>query len=67
MPDHQHGSPRTLTLHGPQIDSLTTAHGFKQIISDPTQVLPQSLSCINLIFADQPNHVNDILQVEPQG
>ena len=34
------------TLHGTQIDSLTTMHGFKQIISDPTHILPQSSSCI---------------------
>ena len=29
------------TLHGTQVDSLTTTHGFKQIISDPTHILPQ--------------------------
>ena len=47
------------TLHGTQIDSLTTTHGFKQIISDPTHILPQSSSCIDLIFTDQPNYVID--------
>ena len=36
------------TLHGTQIDSLTTMHGFKQIISDPTHILPHSSSCIDL-------------------
>ena len=30
------------TLHGTQVDSLTTTHGFKQIISDPTYILPQT-------------------------
>ena len=34
-------------------------HGFKQIISDPTHILPQSSSCIDLIFTDQPNYVLD--------
>ena len=52
------------TLHGTQIDSLTTMHGFKQIISDPTNILSQSPSCIDLqdyscIFTDQPNYVID--------
>ena len=41
------------TLNGTQIDSLTTMHGFKQIISDPTHISP----CIDLIFTDQPNYV----------
>ena len=47
------------TLYGTQIGSLTTMHGFKQIISDPTRILPQSSSCIDLIFTDQPNYVTD--------
>ena len=47
------------TLHGTQIDSLTTMHGFKQIISDPTHILPQSSSCTDLIFTDRPNYVID--------
>ena len=34
-------------------------HGFKEIISDPTQILPQSSSYIDLIFTDQPNCVID--------
>ena len=42
-----------------QSDSLTTMHGFKQIISDTTHILPQSSSCIDLIFTDQPNYVTD--------
>ena len=38
--------------NGTLIDSLTTAHGFKQLISDTTHIRPQSLSCTNLIFTD---------------
>ena len=34
-------------------------HGFKHIISDPTHILPQSSSCIDLVFTDQPNYVTD--------
>ena len=45
------------TFHSMQIDSLTTKHVFKQLISDPTHILPQSSSCIDLIFSDQPNYV----------
>ena len=29
------------TLHGTQIDPLTTTYGFRQIISNPTHILPQ--------------------------
>ena len=46
-------------LNGTLIDSLTTTHGFKQLISDATHILPQSTSCIDLIFTDQPNYVID--------
>ena len=30
-------------------------HGLDQLISDPTHLLPNCLSCIDLIFTDQPN------------
>ena len=41
-------------INGTLIDSLTTTHGFKQLISDATHILPLSTSCIDLIFTDQP-------------
>ena len=44
------------TLHGTQTDSVTTTHDFKQIISDPTHILTQSLPCIDFIFTDQRNY-----------
>ena len=58
MPERQSRGPRT--LQDTEIDSITT-HGFKQLISDPTHILRQSLSwsCINLIFTDQPNYIID--------
>ena len=46
-------------LNGTLIDSLTTTHGFKQLISDATHILPQSTSCIDVIVTDQPNYVID--------
>ena len=45
--------------NGILIDSLTTTHGFKQLISDATHMLPLSLPCIDLSFTDQPNYVTD--------
>ena len=30
-----------------------------QLIPDHNHILPQSLSCIDLIFTDQPNHVTE--------
>ena len=30
-------------------------HGLQQLISDPTHLLPNLPSCIDLIFTDQPN------------
>ena len=46
-------------INGTLIDSLTATHGFKQLISDPTHMLPQSTSCIDLILTDQPNYIID--------
>ena len=46
-------------INGTLIDSLTATHGFKQLISDPTHILPQSTSCIDLILTDQPNYIID--------
>ena len=40
---------------GSQIDSLATTYGLQQLISDPTHILPNSSTCIALIFTDQPN------------
>ena len=47
------------SLDDTQTYSLTTAHGFKQIILDPTRILPRSSSCIDLVFTNQPNFVID--------
>ena len=46
-------------MEGTQLESLTTVHGFHQLISQPTHLLPQASSCIDLIFTDQPNLIAD--------
>ena len=42
------------TIKGIQLESLTSTHGFHQLISQPTHLLPQTFSCIDLIITDQP-------------
>ena len=44
---------------GTQFESLTTVHGFHQLISQPTHLLTQISSCIDLIFTNQPNLIVD--------
>ena len=39
------------TYEGKKLESLTFQYGFKQVISDSTQILESSSSCINLIFS----------------
>ena len=49
-----------ITYHeGIQLESLTISCGLYQLISDPTHLLRNSSSCIDLIFTDQPNLVVD--------
>ena len=45
------------TTEGTKIDSVTTFYGFSQNISNPSNILPNSYSCIDLIFINQPNLV----------
>ena len=45
------------TSEGTQVNSLTAFYGLSWIISDPTHVLPNSSSCIDLIFTNQPKLV----------
>ena len=40
---------------GTKTDALTSYHGLHQLISQPTHILANSSSCIELIFTDQPN------------
>ena len=47
------------TIEGTQLEFLTSVYGFHQLISQPTHLLPQTSSCIGLIFTDQPNLIVD--------
>ena len=42
---------------GIQIESISSLYGLSQLISEPTHILQNSSSCIDLIFTDQPNLV----------
>ena len=42
-----------------RLDSLLSSHGFHQLISEPTHILWNSLSCIDVIFTDQLSLVAD--------
>ena len=45
----------TTTPEGAQLHSITSSSGMKQLISEPTHILQQSSSCIDLIFTNEPN------------
>ena len=47
------------TFEGKKIDELTSSYGLSQVISEPTHILPNSSSCIDLIFCNQPNLIID--------
>ena len=42
------------TIEGSKIDFLTSRFGLSQIIKEPTHILENSSSCIDLIFTTQP-------------
>ena len=44
---------------GTKIDFLATEYDLKQVINEPTHLLENSSSCIDLIFTSQPNLVMD--------
>ena len=48
------GGETTVTI---SIENLTSSYGFKQLISEPTHLLPMSSSFIDLILTNQPNMV----------
>ena len=47
------------TVEGTKIDAVTSSYGLQQLISQPTHLLANSSSCIDLIFTDQPSLVVD--------
>ena len=44
-------------FEGSQFQLLTSKFGLSQIITEPTPILENSRSCIDLLFASQPNMV----------
>ena len=42
---------------GSKIDGITSTFGLQQIINEPTHIIGDSSSCIDLIFTSQPNLV----------
>ena len=47
------------SFEGSEFDFLTSQFGLLQIIKEPTNMLENSRSCIDLIFTSQPNMVID--------
>ena len=43
------------TTKGLKLFSSTSSNGFSQLIHEPTHIQANSLSCIDLVFTDQPN------------
>ena len=43
--------------HGLEINEIANYNGLHQLINSPTHILPNSLSCIDLCFTNQPNLV----------
>ena len=49
----------TTTAEDAQLDYLTSLYGMKQVIIEPTHILENSSSCIDLIFSNRPNLITD--------
>ena len=45
------------TYEGTRIDGITSQFGLEQLIHEPTHIIRERTSCIDLIFASQPNLV----------
>ena len=49
----------TTTAEGAQLDYLKSLYGIKQVITEPTRILENSSSCIDLTFSNQSNLIMD--------
>ena len=45
------------TSEGNQVDAITSSYGLSQLICKSTHTLPNSSTCINLIFTNQNNFI----------
>ena len=44
-------------VEGTRVESITSYYGLHQIINESIHILPSFVSCIHLIFTNQPNLV----------
>ena len=51
------GWKNDVTSEGSQVDAVTWSYGLSQLIREPTHILPNSSSCIDLIFMNQNNFI----------
>ena len=49
--------PLRKTYEGTRIDGITSKFGLEQLIHEPTHIIGERSSCIDLIFSSQPNLV----------
>ena len=49
----------TTNVAGVDLADLTSMYGLKQIINEPTHILPTSSSCIDLVFTSAENYIMD--------
>ena len=47
------------TSEGNQVDAITSSYDLSQLICEPTHILPNWSSCIDLIFINQNNLIMD--------
>ena len=47
------------SIEGAQLDAISSIYGFHQLITEPTHLMEQSASCIDLIFTNQLNFIID--------
>ena len=58
--DHLLGGKNDLTAReGSHVDAITLCYGLSQLIREPTHILLNSSSCINLMFINQSNFIID--------
>ena len=47
------------TSEGSQVDAITSSYGLSQLICEPTHILPNLSSCIDLVYINQNNFIMD--------
>ena len=47
------------TYEGSKVEAITSQFGLKHLIQEPTHILSNTSSCIDLVFTSQPNLVTE--------